>query len=60
MDQCLDYIYGTDLVGEGVVGEVEEVEEEVDEEETSWVPKVLEFSEVKDESDRLPVEKSSP
>ncbi|KAI3815938.1 hypothetical protein L1987_15622 [Smallanthus sonchifolius] len=58
VDQCLEYISGVDLLGGGVLDELEESEEE--EEETLWFPEVMELSEVKNESERAPLEIPTP
>ncbi|KAI3732622.1 hypothetical protein L1987_63829 [Smallanthus sonchifolius] len=58
VDQCLEYISGVDLLGGGVLDELEESEEE--EEETLWFPEVMELSEVRNESERAPLEIPTP
>ncbi|XP_022007629.1 uncharacterized protein LOC110906870 [Helianthus annuus] len=56
VDTCLEYISGADLVGEGVVDELdEEVEEEqLDESDELWVPEMFKLNEISSES--TPVE----
>ncbi|KAI3816628.1 hypothetical protein L1987_16331 [Smallanthus sonchifolius] len=58
VDQCLEYISGVDLLGGGVLDELEESEEE--EEETLWFPEVMELSEVRNESERASLEILTP
>ncbi|XP_021986029.1 uncharacterized protein LOC110882271 [Helianthus annuus] len=59
--ECLDFISGADLVGKGEEEEVEEVVEECEEEVgTTFVPEVLELSEVREGIERAPIENPIP
>ncbi|KAI3776015.1 hypothetical protein L1987_45775 [Smallanthus sonchifolius] len=54
VDQCIGFISGADLVSEGV--DDEELDDESEEVEPTWVPETLELCEIRDESESKPVD----
>ncbi|XP_021975157.1 uncharacterized protein LOC110870277 [Helianthus annuus] len=54
VDRCIDFISGPDLVSEEVVEE--EVVDEGEEVDSTWIPETLELFEIKEESESKPVD----